>query len=261
MPVGRHAGIEVIPTAAGPVAVMTGVRCWIRSATGRWSCCGRWHHVGGPVRIVRWLGSPWHRCRPPAWTLMLLLGNRFRSSRRSRHGRNGWNAPAVRRGYREQQIVVIRADKRRAAPNDEQCGSWRSDPCWCRDRSASRCLMAARRVRTGLRTRNTRNAGAIRGTCPVPATPPRSAVPDNVWSPKQVQKQAAVPYPGSVWSATQASTWIQVCWCTILLEANLGPENCRGHQITFAQSTHNASSKTPTLQHLPQIKGIDLRRH
>jgi release factor glutamine methyltransferase len=58
MPVGRHAGIEVIPTAAGPAAAMTGVRFWIRCATGRWSCCGRWHHVGGPVRIVRGWAVP-----------------------------------------------------------------------------------------------------------------------------------------------------------------------------------------------------------
>ena len=72
--------------------------------------------------------------------------------------------------------------QRRAAPNDEQCVSWRADPCWCRGRSASRRLMAARWIRTGLTTRNTRN----------------------------VQKQAAVPYPGSVWPATQASTWVQV---------------------------------------------------
>ena len=38
----------------------------------------------------------------------------------------------LRRGCREEQIVVIPADKRRAAPNDEQCGSWCADPCWCR---------------------------------------------------------------------------------------------------------------------------------
>ena len=30
MQVGRHAGIEVIPTAAGLAAAMTGVRFWIR---------------------------------------------------------------------------------------------------------------------------------------------------------------------------------------------------------------------------------------
>lgn len=82
--------------------------------------------------------------------------------------------------------------QRRAAPNDEQCGSWRADPCWCRGRSASRCLMAARWIRTGLRT-NTRNAGAIRRACPVPATPPRSAVPDNVWS--QNGSKSKRPYP------------------------------------------------------------------
>ena len=40
MPVGRHA-IEVIPTAAAPAAAMTGIRFWIRCATGCWSCCGR----------------------------------------------------------------------------------------------------------------------------------------------------------------------------------------------------------------------------
>jgi hypothetical protein len=94
----------------------------------------------------------------------------------------------LRRGCREEQIVVIRADKRRAAPNHQQCGSWRADPCW----SASRCL-TARWIRTGLRTRNTRNAGAIRRGCPVPATPPRSAVPDNVWS--QNGSKGKRPYP------------------------------------------------------------------
>ena len=40
------------------------------------------------------LTSPWHRCGPQAWTLMLLPGNGFRSAQRSRRGRNGWNAPA-----------------------------------------------------------------------------------------------------------------------------------------------------------------------
>src|SRR6476619_748685 len=47
---------------------------------------------------------------------------------------------------------------------------------------------------------------------------------------------------------------------TTILEANLSPENDRGHQITFARSTHNASSKTSPLQHLSRMKGIDLRR-
>src|SRR6478609_2902875 len=45
---------------------------------------------------------------------------------------------------------------------------------------------------------------------------------------------------------------------TTILEANLSPENHRGHQITFARSTHNASSKTSPLQHLSRMKGIDL---
>jgi hypothetical protein len=39
----------------------------------------------------------------------------------------------------------------------------------------------------------TRNAGAIRRACPVPATPPRSAVPDNVWS--QNGSKSKRPYP------------------------------------------------------------------
>ena len=34
--------------------------------------------------------------------------------------------------------------------------------------------------------------------------------PQDLEHPKRVQKQAAVPYPGSVWPATQASTWVQV---------------------------------------------------
>jgi hypothetical protein len=59
-------------------------------------------------------------------------------------------------------------------------------------RSASRCL-TARWIRTGLRTRNTRNAGAIRRGCLLPATPPRSAVPDNVWS--QNGSKGKRPYP------------------------------------------------------------------
>jgi release factor glutamine methyltransferase len=36
----------------------------------------------------------------------------------------------LRRSGREEQKVVILADKQRAAPNDEQCGSWPADPCW-----------------------------------------------------------------------------------------------------------------------------------
>ena len=86
--------------------------------------------------------------------------------------------------------------QRRAAPNDEQCGWWRADPCWRRGRSASRCLMAARWIRTGLRTRNTRNAGAIRRACPVPATPARSAVPDNVRSHNGSQSKRPYPIQG-----------------------------------------------------------------
>ena len=102
----------------------------------------------------------------------------------------------LRRGCREEQIVVIRADRRRGAPSDEQCGSWRADPYWCRGRSASRGLMAARWIRTGLRTRNTRNSRAVRRACPVPATPPRSAVPDNVRSQNGVQSKRPYPIQG-----------------------------------------------------------------
>ena len=43
---------------------------------------------------------------------------------------------------------------------------------------------------------------------------------------------------------------------TTIPEANLSPENHRGHQITFARSTHNASSKTSPLQHLSRIKAL-----
>jgi hypothetical protein len=38
---------------------------------------------------------------------------------------------------------------------------------------------------------------------------PRSAVPNNVWS-QNGPKASGCPYPGSVWPATQASTWVQV---------------------------------------------------
>jgi hypothetical protein len=39
---------------------------------------------------------------------------------------------------------------------------------------------------------------------------PAQCCPGKRVVPKRVQKQAAVPYPGSVWPATQASTWVQV---------------------------------------------------
>jgi hypothetical protein len=39
---------------------------------------------------------------------------------------------------------------------------------------------------------------------------PAQCCPGQRVVPKRVQKQAAVPYPGSVWPATQASTWVQV---------------------------------------------------
>ena len=161
---------------------MTGVRFWIRCATRRWICCGRWHNVGGPVRIVR--GGQALASLRSASLDADVVARQWIPFGPALSARTQWleRTGRLRRGCREEQIVVIRADKRRAAPNDEPCGSWRADPCWCRGRSASRCLMAARWIRTGLRTRNTRNAGAIRRACPVPATPPRSAVPDDVWS-------------------------------------------------------------------------------
>jgi hypothetical protein len=67
-PVGRHGGREVIPTAAGPAAAMTQVLdplCdWalelLRTVAPCW-----WSSPNCPG-----LGSPWHRCGPPAWTLM-----------------------------------------------------------------------------------------------------------------------------------------------------------------------------------------------
>src|SRR5271166_1538309 len=39
---------------------------------------------------------------------------------------------------------------------------------------------------------------------------PRAVPSRTTCGPKTVPKQAAVPYPGSVWPATQASTWVQV---------------------------------------------------
>jgi hypothetical protein len=188
---------------------MTGVRFWIRCATRRWSCCGRWHNVGGPVRIVR--GGQSLASLRSASLDADVVARQWIPFGPALSARTQWleRTGRLRRGCREEQIVVIRADKRRAAPNDEQCGSWRADPCWCRGRSASRCLMAARWIRRSQDSEHPKCWGhpaRLSGARDAPA----QCCPGQPVVPNGSKKQAAVPYPGSVWSATQASTWVQV---------------------------------------------------